>query len=179
MPKVINWLKSNLLWVGIGSAGIIILLVGAYFGWTQVQAAPPQPIQFNHSLHDSLGIQCLYCHATANRADSAGIPTLSKCMGCHNQIEADSPGKQALAEFAESNEPIPWVPVAMQPDFVRFSHAPHVQAGLDCQECHGDVSSMTVAEFQEGQNMGWCLQCHKEQAPEQYSELSDCTTCHY
>lgn len=179
MPRVWKWLRSNLVWVGVAGVGVVFLIVGAYFGLSSVQAAPSQPIEFNHSLHTSLGIQCLYCHAGATRADSAGLPTLTKCMGCHNQIEVDSPGKEALAEYAASKTRIPWVPVAIQPDFVRFSHAPHVKAGLDCEECHGNVSSMTVAEPQPGQNMGWCLKCHQEQAPDRYSELSDCSTCHY
>lgn len=179
MPKVMQWLRSNLLWVGIGSVGLVLILVGGYFGLTYVQAAPPQPIEFNHSLHTGLGIQCLYCHSSATRADSAGLPTLSKCMGCHNQIEVDNEEKRALAQYAESDTPIPWVPVAIQPDFIHFSHEPHLEAGFDCQECHGDVSSMTVAEPQEGQNMGWCLSCHQEEAPERFMELSDCSTCHY
>lgn len=179
MPQVLKWLKSNLLWVGIGGVGLIVLVVAGYLGLTQVQAAPPQPIQFNHSLHTGLGIQCLYCHTGATRGDSAGLPTLSKCMGCHNQIKVDNPQKEKLIAYAEADEPIPWVPVAIMPDFVHFSHAPHLRAGIECQDCHGNVSSMTVAEPQDHQNMGWCLSCHQEQAPERFTELSDCSTCHY
>jgi hypothetical protein len=28
-------------------------------------------------------------------------------------------------------------------------------------------------------NMGFCLDCHKQQAPEKVARLIDCSTCHY
>jgi hypothetical protein len=68
--------------------------------------------------------------------------------------------------------------VAIQPDFVYFSHRPHVAAGLNCEQCHGDVSQMAEAEYQGDQNMGWCLSCHRQQAPEKQVKLTDCATCH-
>jgi hypothetical protein len=40
---------------------------------------------------------------------------------------------------------------------------------------------MTVAEPQHGQNMGWCLDCHRKQAEgdsEKLVKLTDCATCH-
>ncbi len=157
----------------------ILLLVAGVFGLQRTQAAPPQPIAFNHSVHVNLGVQCLYCHSGALRGQTAGLPTISKCMGCHQQIDpGDNPGKQALMEYAQSGQPVEWVPVAMMPDFVYFSHRPHVNAGLNCETCHGDVSKMTVAEPQKDMNMGWCLACHKGLAPEHFVKLSDCATCH-
>jgi len=157
----------------------VLLLAAGFWGLKRTQAAPPQPIAFNHSVHVNLGVQCLYCHSGALRGQTAGLPTIGKCMGCHQQIDpGDNPGKQALMAYAQSGEPVAWVPVAMQPDFVYFSHRPHVNAGLNCETCHGDVSKMTVAEPQKDQNMGWCLACHKGLAPEHFVKLSDCATCH-
>jgi hypothetical protein len=37
---------------------------------------------------------------------------------------------------------------------------------------------MTVATPQQPWNMGWCLDCHKNRAPEKAAKLTDCVTCH-
>jgi hypothetical protein len=69
--------------------------------------------------------------------------------------------------------------VAIMPDFVQFTHQPHVNAGLECKACHGDLASMTTAQPQRGMNMGWCLACHRQMRPENAVKLTDCGTCHY
>ena len=71
------------------------------------------------------------------------------------------------------------MPVFIQPDFVHFNHRPHVAAGVACETCHGDMTKETVAQAIPRQNMGWCLDCHSKQAPEKWTRLSDCSTCHY
>jgi len=159
---------------------VVISALTAVLGSKNAQAQTVQPIAFDHSVHvEDVGVPCLYCHSNAQRGQSAGLPTLEKCQGCHNQIDpGDSQALQDLARYAEGNQPIKWVPVALQPDFVYFSHRPHINAGLNCESCHGEVGQMTVAQPQGDQNMGWCLSCHKELAPENFVKLSDCATCH-
>jgi hypothetical protein len=159
---------------------LMVLLGGAVGGVYLTQSVPEQPIAFPHSWHVSvLNIPCTYCHAGVEWGPTAGLPSTEKCWGCHQQVQKASPELEKLKLFVESGEPIPWVPVAIQPDFVQFDHQPHIQAGVACQSCHGDLSRMTVAEPQRFQNMGWCLDCHKKQAPENFTRLSDCATCHY
>jgi hypothetical protein len=152
-------------------------------GWAiaQTQIPPDQPIEFPHNRHVGLGVQCLYCHPGAWKGFSSGLPTQSKCWGCHQQIDKDSPELAKLKAFVESGEPIPWVPVAIVPDFVKYNHRPHVAAGLNCETCHGEIGEMTVAEPHHEMNMGWCLNCHIEHADENeqlLTKLTDCTTCH-
>jgi hypothetical protein len=158
---------------------VFILAGGIITAISLTQRVPEQPIAFPHNLHVGIGASCLYCHPGAAMGPAAGLPGIDKCWGCHQQVQKQSPELTILAGFVERNEAIPWVPVAIQPDFVHFNHKPHLNAGLECINCHGDLSQMTVAEPQKGQNMGWCLSCHKEQAPEQWTKLSDCATCHY
>lgn len=158
---------------------LLILFGGAASGIYLSQIPPEQPIAFPHKTHVALGAQCTYCHPAAAWGPNAGLPGISKCWGCHQQVQKKSPELEKLAGYVQRNEPIPWVPVAIQPDFVKFTHQPHVQAGIACETCHGAVSQMTVALPQPRQNMGWCLDCHQRMRPNDFVRLSDCATCHY
>jgi hypothetical protein len=159
---------------------VLMIFLGAAVGGVYLTQTPPdQPIQFPHKTHVGIGAQCTFCHAGVQWGPNAGLPTISKCWGCHQQVQKKSPELDKLAGYVERNEPIPWVPVAIMPEFVKFNHQPHIQAGVACTDCHGDIPQMTVAEPQPGMNMGWCLSCHQRMAPEKWTRLSDCATCHY
>jgi hypothetical protein len=166
----------------IALGGILLLVVAAAgYGLWRMQQAPPQPIQFNHQVHVGLGVQCLYCHPGAWKQASAGLPTTAKCWGCHQQMANTKPEQQKLVAYAQNNLSIPWVPVFIQPDFVYFNHRPHIAAGVNCETCHGEISRMTVAQPIPRQNMGWCLNCHRQKAgddQEKLTRLTDCATCH-
>ncbi len=179
--RVFNALNQPLGRIGILIA-LLVVLSGGVWGIVQTQQAPQQPIQFPPNLHVGLGIQCLYCHSGALRGPSPGIPTETKCWGCHQQIQIQGTELPKLAAFVKANKPIPWVPVAIVPDFVHFVHRPHIAAGLHCEDCHGDVSKDTVYVNPQVMNMGWCLNCHRQKAqdnPVLYTKLTDCGTCHY
>lgn len=85
----------------------------------------------------------------------------------------------------KAGKSVEWVKVHNIPDFVFFSHKPHITAGVDCADCHGDVSSMERIKQTEDLSMGWCLDCHRKDhesltaAPERTQLLLDCATCHY
>ncbi len=152
--------------------------VGIMLTRAQVYAAPEQPIAYSHKVHVEAGIQCLYCHTSALQSPIAGIPSLQKCMGCHNVIKTDSPEIQRVSSYIERGEPIPWVRVNYQPDFVYFNHQPHLGAGLNCETCHGDVGQMDVIRQTVKMDMGWCLECHINQPEEKVGRLVDCLACH-
>jgi len=166
--------------IGAGIVFLLLFSAAGYGVWT-TQQPPAQPLQFNHQVHVDLGVQCLYCHPGAWKQASAGLPTITKCWGCHQQMANAKPEQQKLASYVERNEPIPWVPVFIQPDFVYFNHRPHIAASLNCETCHGEISRETVAQPIPRQNMGWCLSCHRTKAagdPEKLARLTDCGTCH-
>jgi len=186
-------IKKFFEWV-ISPMGRVAALIGALalfslaaYGISESQKSPEQPIQFPHNLHVGFGIQCLYCHPGALRGPSPGLPTQNKCWGCHQQIaktrDPNFPELSVkLVGFVERNEPIPWVPVAQVPDFVHFTHRPHIAAGVNCEDCQGDMTKVTMAENPQVMNMGWCLNCHKQKAgddEEKLIKLTDCGTCHY
>ena len=84
-----------------------------------------------------------------------------------------------------AGEPIPWVRIYKISDHAHFPHMRHINAGLPCQQCHGEVQTMGVLTEQSpvwgGDNMGWCVECHREPDPvtgEQQAS-TDCSVCHY
>ena len=140
--------------------------------------SPEQPIDFSHKVHAGENeIPCQYCHTEARRSISAGVPPVSKCMGCHADVATERPLIRKLTEYWENDEPIPWVKVHDLPDFVHFTHKRHVSAGIECQTCHGPVETMDRVYVSDVAPlaMGLCLNCHKEHEVE---NGLDCWTCH-
>jgi len=137
---------------------------------------------FNHQKHLSAGIQCVFCHPGTLNGAVAGIPSVRKCIGCHKNIEVTSTAGQAnvdiLLQHWEEQIPLRWEKVNDQPDFVRFAHRPHIVAGVNCESCHGNVREMQVMRPAYRINMGFCLNCHRKQAPETQDLLVNCVTCH-
>ncbi len=169
-------LRQRLLFGGMvlgGAALIVILLVIVI---AQTSADDGQPIAFNHKIHAENGIQCQFCHTGVAKGPVAGIPSVEKCMGCHEYIATDSAQIQKLHGYWEHQEPIPWKRVNDQPSFVYFNHASHIAAAVSCGACHGAVEEMTVAEPVVTMNMGFCLDCHAQQ--ENKDALWDCAVCH-
>jgi len=136
---------------------------------------PDQPIPFPHDLHaGEKKIPCQYCHSSARRSHVAGVPPLNTCMGCHRYVATDKEPIKYLTAKYEANEPVKWTKVHDIPDYVRFTHQPHVLAGVGCESCHGDVKKMGVAAQAKPLQMGWCIECHLE------NEVPvSCSTCHY
>ncbi len=137
-------------------------------------AAPSQPIPFSHKTHVTAGLQCAFCHQTIDPGINISIPPSSKCMQCHASVAKDRPAIQALAQYNQSGKPVPWNRVYTVPAFVFWNHRTHLQIGLKCEECHGDVSHMDVMRVvTEVTMMKGCVDCH-----EQRSAPTGCSTCH-
>jgi len=134
---------------------------------------PAQPINFPHPRHvQTLGMNCLYCHFAANKSPDPGMPALGTCMGCHSIIGPNlparlghaaknpSPDLQKLTQYWAKKQPVPWVRIHRVPRYVRFPHMRHVNAGVTCQTCHGQVQKMNRVFQYASLNMGWCVNCH-------------------
>ncbi|MFQ5889468.1 MAG: cytochrome c3 family protein [Gemmatimonadota bacterium] len=122
---------------------------------------PAQPIPFNHRFHvRELRMDCLYCHAGSDRSQVAIVPPLDLCMGCHRVIGNELEPIQQLRGYWSRRQPVPWERVYKLPEFVQFSHQPHLRNGIDCQQCHGPVDEMDRVYRVTSLRMGWCLECH-------------------
>ena len=158
--------------------------------WDPEAPGPHQPIPFSHKHHAGLyEIDCFYCHSGTDVSPSAGVPSVELCMGCHSQFPAsydEMEGIQILKEHWENKEPIEWEQIHRLPEHVQFQHRAHVQAGFDCQDCHGPVEELDKLYLVEDTirwpwllpsaklEMGWCIDCHRENGATQ-----DCYACHY
>jgi hypothetical protein len=147
--------------------------------------APEQPIPFSHRLHaGTMGIDCRYCHTSVDVSRHAGVPAVSTCMGCHAVARKDRPAIVKLTKTYESGEPLLWKRVHKVPDYAYFSHSSHVNKGITCQECHGNVENMDVIAQVSKFTMAACLDCHRS-APERLAGIpgikagpEHCAACH-
>jgi len=123
---------------------------------------PQQPIPFNHRFHvTNLEIDCMYCHVGTESSVSGVVPAVEVCMGCHRFAGTGLPPVEELREYSQRGEPIPWEWVNKLPEYVQFSHQPHLRNGVECQECHGPVEEMDRVYQWSSFRMGWCLECHR------------------
>jgi hypothetical protein len=86
-------------------------------------------------------------------------------MTCHSQLYTQTtmlaPVRASLAE----HKPIHWNKVHRLPDYVYFDHSIHIAKGVGCTSCHGAVASMPLMRQAAPLTMDWCLDCHRDPAP--------------
>ena len=128
--------------------------------------SPEQPIKFSHKLHaGDMLIDCKYCHTGVDKSRVASIPSADICMNCHTLARTDKPEIQKLGDYFKNGKPILWKRIHKVPDFVYFNHSVHVNKGIDCINCHGDLKQMEQVGQVNSFTMGACLNCHR--APEE------------
>lgn len=148
----------------------------SYYGTDKTFAKgyqPEQPIAYDHALHaqkTTIGLDCRHCHSFADKSGQANIPSANVCANCHagdkGQIKKDSPKLAALRDALDNGKPIRWVKVWDAPDYVYFDHSSHINRGVSCVSCHGEVNKMKTVYRAKAHTMGMCIDCHN--APEDH-----------
>jgi hypothetical protein len=128
-------------------------------------------------------------------------------MGCHLLVKPQSAEIKKIAAFYQKGQAIPWNRVHKVPDYVQFPHMRHVNAGVTCQTCHGQIQNQGAqgpdtnyvpVQQANSLNMGWCINCHVQgYKPAEGARLAgmpvtpellaappkkaryDCAVCHY
>jgi hypothetical protein len=137
-------------------------------------APPAQPIPYSHKKHLALGLDCKDCHTNPDPGKLMTFPETDKCMLCHVTVVNDKPSIQKLAEYAKSKQVIPWVRVYAVLPGVAWNHRAHLEAGVKCETCHGQVRQMeAMSEVTSVTTMYSCLNCH-----EMNQAKIACDTCH-
>lgn len=125
-----------------------------------------QPIPFSHQHHvGGLGIDCRYCHTGVETSAVAGIPPTYTCMTCHSQLYTQAAMLAPVRESLAKDRPIHWNKVNKLPAYVYFDHSVHVAKGIGCTTCHGSVANMPLMRQATPLTMQWCLDCHRDPAP--------------
>lgn len=136
--------------------------------------APIQPIPYSHKTHLALGIQCQTCHSNPAPRDLMTFPAPGICMQCHATIATDKPAIQKLTEYDKSKTLVPWVRVYVVLPGTGWSHGKHLDAGMKCEMCHGQVAQMDkMANVKSVTSMGGCRDCHNS-----HHAPTTCVTCH-
>jgi len=160
--------------LGVGLVvGVSLFAIGFYYyalpSYSRVGYTPEQPVAFSHQLHvGHLGMDCTYCHQAVFESPHANVPSSQTCMNCHNPKKANVKGTSPLLapvrNSYDTGAPVEWKRVHKLPEFAYFNHAVHVNKGVSCVSCHGQVNEMKVVSHDQPLSMGWCLKCHN--APE-------------
>lgn len=179
----------------IALAIVLLFIVGGYFTINgaiglgrQKDYMPEQPIFYSHKVHAGVNqINCLYCHAGAEKSKHAMIPSENICMNCHKAITEYSGPELFTAEgkkvngtaeiqklfdyvgwdpqqskYVKPGRPIEWTKIHSLPDHVYFNHSQHIVAGKQqCQTCHGNIQDMDEVHQFADLSMGWCVNCHR------------------
>ena len=167
-----KWTNKLPFILAIGAPFILIGIVFLiwWFGspkYTDVGYQPKQPVPYSHKLHaGDLSIDCRYCHTTVETAATASLPPTQTCMNCHQLILPESKKLLPIRESWATGIPMEWVRVHKIPDYAYFNHSAHINAGVGCASCHGNVAEMEVVKLAEPLSMGWCIDCHRN--PDQH-----------
>jgi len=174
-PRWTNLLPLKIA-ICVGALATSVVLGVSYFATPKTLAVgyqPAQPIPFDHSLHvEQLGMDCRYCHSFVEVSGHSNVPSANTCWNCHQHVKRDSPRLEPLRRAIDvsyplyDGKPIEWVKVHKVPDYAYFNHSAHVNRGISCQSCHGNINEMRVVYQAENLSMGWCLDCHR--APEKH-----------
>ena len=126
-----------------------------------------QPVPFSHKHHVAqLGIGCQYCHTSVEVSSSSGFPPTKTCMNCHQQMWQSADLLEPIRTSYANNTPITWVKIHNVPHYTYFNHSIHVNKGVGCASCHGNIDEMNLVYQSKTLLMEWCLNCHR--APEEY-----------
>lgn len=176
-PKWANQLAPKLVVAGGLMSTLALAGVTYYFTpkYTRVGYQPIQPVAFSHKVHvGQLGVDCRYCHNGVDKSWFSNIPAASTCMNCHSQVLKDDPRLQLVRDSYQSGQAIPWVQIHKVPDYVYFNHSVHVNRGVSCVSCHGQVNEMDEVYHAKPLSMGFCLDCHRK--PEDHIRPVDLVT---
>ena len=105
-------------------------------------------------------------------------------MNFHTVSRKDRPEIIKLTQFYTTGKPIPWKRIHKVPEYAYFNHSVHVNKGIDCASCHGDVKQMDIVSQLKPFTMTACLDCHRNpQAQLPYLKTvkngpENCWACH-
>jgi len=150
------------------------------------------PLRFSHKLHLEQGMDCMDCHASVTgsiRSQDVNLPQEADCLICHDVTAPDEWPPSSCSTCHPGYEP-EWLPDAdrsdtsqvkvhppaihFPPPNLKFNHKIHIDKGIGCATCHGDMTEVDLATRENSLPvMGTCISCHDGQ-----EVPNACSTCH-
>jgi hypothetical protein len=169
MPQLFHRSANSAARISLLGAAILVTLgLTVVFGgarspnFTNQYVVRDQPIQFSHKHHaGDDGIDCRYCHTGVETSAVAGIPPTKTCMNCHSVLFNNVGYLAPVRDSYSTDKSIAWVRVHRLADYVYFNHSIHVNKGIGCSTCHGQVNQMPLMFQANTLQMQWCLDCHR------------------
>jgi len=94
------------------------------------------------------------------------VPPTQTCMTCHSQIWTNSSMLEPVRFSYRTDKSLAWTRVNALPQFVYFDHSIHINKGVGCTTCHGQIAQMPLTYRAQTLYMSFCLDCHRQ--PEKY-----------
>ena len=112
------------------------------------------------------------------------VPPTATCMNCHTIARKDRPEIIKLTEYYNEGKPLLWKRVHKVPDYAYFNHSVHVNKGIECVACHGEITQAEKVGQVQSFTMNSCLNCHRN-AHDRLPDLKNvkmgpdyCWACH-
>lgn len=167
-PRADTIARSILIAIAFGPFVLVAFCyaIGLTPHMTDEGIAVTQPVPFSHQHHvGGLGIDCRFCHSGVETSPIAAVPPTQTCMTCHSQIWTNAAMLEPVRQSLALGAPIHWRQVNQLPDYVYFDHSVHIAKGVGCTTCHGEVEDMPLMRQAVPLTMQWCLDCHRNPAP--------------
>jgi hypothetical protein len=150
-------------------------------------------IRMSHKVHaGDMKMACTRCHAASTSSTKASdwlLPTKHEaCDACHSIDEREpyketTPGGRCDFCHLGSTSTLTagvWTTTVVRLQIptanMKMSHKAHADAGVKCQQCHGEVQSLELATRDQLPRMKGCFGCHT--AGGSAKAKTACTTCH-
>jgi Cytochrome c3 len=162
--------------VGSGKTrALAVLLLASVAGCALVSVfgTAKQPFVFSHKVHVvDQSLDCGDCHLTWETADDPGMPVVSQCMLCHQEIDAKKPPERRI-ETLFDGKTFKASHAMRLPGEVVFSHQRHATKVEKCSSCHTGIEQNTAVSASMKIGMQTCHACHAERGVQ-----TTCATCH-
>jgi hypothetical protein len=145
--------------LGVGAVGAMFYRSPWY---TNQDVVRSQPVPFYHEHHvGGLGLDCRFCHFNTENSAYAGMPPTHVCMTCHSQVWTEAGVLEPVRQSYQTDKSIEWTKVYRLADYAYFNHSAHVNKGIGCASCHGQVDKISLMYQKPTLQMSWCIECHK------------------
>ena len=125
---------------------------------------------FNHKVHIALGSKCKSCHPKVSSSNEAGMPNEMLCSLCHITVYDNQPVEKIYTKKDWQRKNTRKIAKFKK---IKLSHQKHYDAGINCNQCHGDVEKSTEPISKHTFEKKTCFLCHKD-----WKAVDKCSTCH-